>query len=71
MGNVPGEGKIPIREFKLDLTENARITSPGTWRKLENLWSPQPGAVEQRPGSIRFCQSQDMGKDYIYFTGCR
>jgi hypothetical protein len=40
----------------VDHTVNARVTSPGSWKILENLYMKEPGRLEQRPGTVEFVQ---------------
>lgn len=49
------EVEYKIRDFLgVDLTDNARVAAPGTWRKLQNLYAPSVGRLEQRPGASVF-----------------
>lgn len=50
-----------IREFLgVDLNVNARVSAPGSWALLENLWMKHEGELRQRPGSVEFCNEVTM-----------
>lgn len=76
---VPNEREINIREFLgVDLTANARITNPGSWHRLQNLWMETPAELSQRPGSRRWATNyvldqrvptNDWIEDPTGFTG--
>jgi len=55
--------RFALREFAgVNLMINARVLSPGSWRKLANLYMPSPGRLEQVPGTVQHAQKIVLGE---------
>jgi hypothetical protein len=58
---------FPLRDsIGVDLTINARVVSPGSFKALKNLYMPNPGRLEQRPGTLEFAQKVVVGERTSY-----
>ena len=52
---------INIRVFRgLNLLEDARITDPGSFRLLQNIYRKSPGVLASRPGSVVFARGDQF-----------
>lgn len=57
------ERPFAIRTFAgVDRASNARVRQPGSWYILKDLWMPDPGDPEQRPGSVEFASTVTLGE---------
>ncbi len=57
------EQRFELRDFLgVDRTANARVNSPGSFFTLEDLWMPQAGILQQRPGTTEFASKVVVGR---------
>lgn len=60
---MPSYKLIDFRNFRgVDRTSNARVTNPGSFFLAENFWMPNPGELEQIPGSTTFTYEVELGE---------
>lgn len=61
---MPSYKLIDFRNFRgVDRTSNARVTNPGSFWLAENFWMPNPGELEQIPGSTTFTYEVELGEE--------